>query len=663
MCYRFQSQEAPVTSPSRFAIAATLALFAACEQTPTVPTSPAASTHVAPNGPAPTDVLASSIAFTKGCTSPTNIGAPNTCAFTIRNILASNTLAITSLIDTVHSAGGDIVSGNLLGAVTLVFNGAVSCVGGSGAGTIASPYVGATSCSLPVGTSITTGAFSHYTVQGPDYGLPNHLLTDMGSLTWHDTCSPTSDGCSTADQIALAGSSTLVQQLSSTTATVIHNAGHQTATTIEAGTSVHDFVAVTGQPGNPNPTGSVTIDWFTNSTCLGSATSSSSAAALNASGEVDVTGFNFSPSAGFYAFQARYSGNATYAASAGACEPLRVVDANIQITPATATNTVNTTHTLTGHVNVNDGTGLVNAPAGMQISFNIVSGPGGFTSPNPCTTVGTTGDCTIDLTSAVAGTTTINASVTLSVSGLTLNRQTTGTGGNSAQATKTWVLPNPVVTVTKACPNGKQSIDDRFGVVLNGTATGDVLDCGQSVSLTLQPSTAFNITEGASGNTTNLQNYAAVYSGCSGTGLAAGATSTCTITNTLQPPRSGALSPGYWKNHASQTSALLPISLGNYVVQDFAAATGVFAAMDCGASKDLGVIGCLAGQLLAAKLNVKNGSSNCINSLITQAEAILVAAGYQGPGQPLTTPLTGSQRQTAERLSAKLDRYNNGKGC
>jgi hypothetical protein len=98
-------------------------------------------------------------------------------------------------------------------------------------------------------------------------------------------------------------------------------------------------------------------------------------------------------------------------------------------------------------------------------------------------------------------------------------------------------------------------------------------------------------------------------------------------------------------------------------VQDFAAASAVFAAMDCGASKDLGVVGCLAAQLLAAKLNVKNGSSNCINSLITQADGILVAAGYQGPGQPLTTALTTSQRQTAERLSTKLDRYNNGKGC
>src|SRR4029453_6513329 len=49
------------------------------------------------------------------------------------------------------------------------------------------------------------------------------------------------------------------------------------------------------------------------------------------------------------------------------------VDANIQITPATAANEVGTNHTLTGHVNVNAGlgAGFVNAPDGTVISFQI----------------------------------------------------------------------------------------------------------------------------------------------------------------------------------------------------------------------------------------------------------------------------------------------------
>ena len=42
------------------------------------------------------------------------------------------------------------------------------------------------------------------------------------------------------------------------------------------------------------------------------------------------------------------------------------VDANIQIAPLTATNEVGDPHTFTAHVNVNDGSGFANAPAGRR---------------------------------------------------------------------------------------------------------------------------------------------------------------------------------------------------------------------------------------------------------------------------------------------------------
>ena len=53
-------------------------------------------------------------------------------------------------------------------------------------------------------------------------------------------------------------------------ATDIHNAAHQPVLTVEAGSTVHDFVTVSGQPGSPNPTGTVTVNWFLNGTCAGS---------------------------------------------------------------------------------------------------------------------------------------------------------------------------------------------------------------------------------------------------------------------------------------------------------------------------------------------------------------------------------------------------------
>src|SRR5262249_17829783 len=126
------------------------------------------------------------------------------------------------------------------------------------------------------------------------------------------------------------------------------------------------------------------------------------------------------------------------------------VDANIQITPATPQNPIGTNHTLTGHVNVNNGTGFVNAPAGTTISFSILSGPGSFVGGvSSCTTVGATGSCTVQITSSTSGLTTVRASTTVSVMGVSLTR-TTGDGklNDSADAQKTWVTPDANIQIT-----------------------------------------------------------------------------------------------------------------------------------------------------------------------------------------------------------------------
>ena len=104
-------------------------------------------------------------------------------------------------------------------------------------------------------------------------------------------------------------------------------------------------------------------------------------------------------------------------------------------------NRVGQTHTFTAHVNVNagDGNGFVNAPNGTQISFTIDSGPGGFTTTNPCTTGRRDGllhdrrllgrDGCDDGERAHDG----------DVGGVPLTRNTDGTGVNSGPAVKTWV--------------------------------------------------------------------------------------------------------------------------------------------------------------------------------------------------------------------------------
>src|SRR5687768_3144110 len=55
------------------------------------------------------------ISFTKGCDSPTQIGQPYVCNYTIRNNAddAQDTLKINGFTDVVLSAGGAVSSGNV----------------------------------------------------------------------------------------------------------------------------------------------------------------------------------------------------------------------------------------------------------------------------------------------------------------------------------------------------------------------------------------------------------------------------------------------------------------------------------------------------------------------------------------------------------------------
>jgi hypothetical protein len=268
------------------------------------------------------------IVFTKGCDSPTAIGEPYTCSYTIRNAVdeAGDTLTVSSLVDHVFTTP-TATSGNIIhdGAIVLV-SGSATCTGGTGSGTLANPWLNSTSCTLPTGGAIQVRNFSFYTVRDVDFALNGvHALTDQATLTWADTCSSGSSNCPVGPQTASTGSQTFVTQLASSTATQIHNAAHQVVTApIAPGTNVHDFVSVSGQAGSPTPTGNVTIDWFLNGSCSGAPAATSPTFALNAAGEVDATTFNFTVSVGQRAFMAHYAGNGTYTASNGPCESVTV---------------------------------------------------------------------------------------------------------------------------------------------------------------------------------------------------------------------------------------------------------------------------------------------------------------------------------------------------
>jgi hypothetical protein len=109
--------------------------------------------------------------------------------------------------------------------------------------------------------------------------------------------------------------------------------------------------------------------------------------------------------------------------------------------------------------------------------------------------------------------------------------------------------------------------------------------------------------------------------------------------------------PGYWKNHEAATTALLPQSLGGYTVFTFAEAVAVFDAMNCSDA-----VNCLAAHLLAAQLDMANGSSTCIAGTISDANVFLASVGYAGPG---SYTITADQRAQALSLEQALDSYTN----
>ena len=225
------------------------------------------------------------------------VGAPYTCSVQILNVVdtAHDTLRVTGLSDTCTRPAATCRRGTSCRRRGWSSAARSPAPAGAARGRSADPYIGATECLLPFGTSITTKPFSHYTVQAGDFNLPNHQLTDTATLNWNNTCARIrSHDCTTDPQTATAGASALVQKLASSTATDIHNAAHQVVTAVAAGSTVHDFVTVTGQPGQPTPTGNVNIDWFLNGTCTGApAANSGSIGPLNASGQFDATGFAF----------------------------------------------------------------------------------------------------------------------------------------------------------------------------------------------------------------------------------------------------------------------------------------------------------------------------------------------------------------------------------
>jgi hypothetical protein len=651
------------------------------------------------------------ISVTKGCDSPTAIGNPYSCSYSIENITdeAHDTLTIDSLSDTVHAApqtpkgAGDVKSGNFLGSAKLdscseakepCTPTTATCKALKGTGTRAEPWEGVEMCTLPFGSRINVESFSHYTVKVADFGLPEHKLTDTAELTWHDLCD---DPAKTGDENCTpnpepnvgAGGTSVILPIPSETETTIHDAAHNPVTAVEVGSTVHDLVTVTGkqvpeEPGQLAPTGNVNVDWFENGKCSGSPAASSGSIGPLVPGippvlvsTFDATGFPQVPkTAGEFAFKGNYEGAGPYAPSKGKCEPLKVVDANIHITPAKAINPVGAKHKLTCHINVNDGTGEVPAPDKTVCTVKVISGAATPAS-QPCETGSGSGSCVVEITSSTAGENEIQAETTVEVGGVKLTR-TTGDklhndGENAHKAfaddsVTTKVLDAENHEITGTSVQAGTEVHDQATVTRTAGTPAAVPDPTGSVTFTLFSGTGCSGTELAkeaevalaggvatskpftTPSTAGSFSYLAHYNGdVNYPARDAG----CEPFQTTSP-FSPALTPGFWKNHRAATEALLKkgITLGNYKVSTFAQALAVFEAMKCSSPID-----CLAGHELAAKLDLASGSNPSITPVIKEADALLIEVKYNGPGN--FTPPTAAQKAKALELEEKIDAFTN----
>lgn len=160
------------------------------------------------------------------------------------------------------------------------------------------------------------------------------------------------------------------------------------------------------------------------------------------------------------------------------------VDANITIT-GTATNEVGVAHTFTVAVNQNPGTGSVPAPVG-HVDVTLTNSNGAAAVVNAaassCDDAGDNltdaGQCIVVFTSATAGTVTGDATVTLTVGGVALTRDTipttvnipVGAGGSETDAVKTFVDAN--IAIGPASDTNGVGENHTFTVTVQENAGG-----------------------------------------------------------------------------------------------------------------------------------------------------------------------------------------------
>jgi hypothetical protein len=266
---------------------------------------------------------ASAVAFhgitpQKACNPTTQIGQPYVCSYQITNADDNNEdIVVTSLIDVVHSAGGNVSSGNIIGSVVWHTTGTAFCTG--------TPV---TSCTLPnKGDAITSDDFTFYTVTAADYNQnAQHILADDISIAWSEPVC-VNGGCPQGGQTGTTGASTTVIPFTPSITTLL------SATNVDPGTLVHD--SATLHNASADAGGTVSYAVYSDNTCT---TLVQSLGTKNVTNGSVPDSDNWTAVSGDFWFQATYSGDASNIGPVSSVcteEPIHVTSPGVSIVKKT----------------------------------------------------------------------------------------------------------------------------------------------------------------------------------------------------------------------------------------------------------------------------------------------------------------------------------------
>jgi hypothetical protein len=155
------------------------------------------------------------IGFAKGCDSPiAAAGDPYNCGFLIANGInidtAGDTLEVTSLTDVVHTAGGDVVSGQLLDTrIVASYVGGAQCY--SDVAQTVPVLIGQTGsvvCVLPTNSAVAFARATLYIVTAADVAIGQ--VDDDATIVFEDLCTSGADDCPIGPNLTQAGASAVL---------------------------------------------------------------------------------------------------------------------------------------------------------------------------------------------------------------------------------------------------------------------------------------------------------------------------------------------------------------------------------------------------------------------------------------------------------------------